>query len=234
LELLEKVLREELLVREAVRRGLHQEPEVLASLRATLVQRLIQREFDQNEARKQFSEQDLAAAYAANLSTYKRPELRQASFLSRAATDDRARAAARKELLALKEKLQREEVEHPGAFATQGGGSLGLLARGDLQKQTPELAELVWGLNQVGNIEGPYETPAGLHLLRLEARYQEIDLSLDQVRDQLRGRLWFEQRPRQLEAFYQELRARAAVQVDAAALEQAFKGPSANGRQTPL
>lgn len=231
-ELLETVVREELLVREAVRRRLHEDPEVLASLRATLVQRLIQREFDQNDARKKFTEPEILAAYQANVGTYLRPELRQFSHLFRPATEPKARAQAKTELTALKAKLQREEVERPGAFARAvqaagspdgGDASLGVLTRADLQKRYPELVDAAWRLEQVGNIEGPFETPAGLHLLRLEVRYPEVDLSVDKVRDQLRSRLWFEQRPKQMEAYYKQLRDQAGVQVDAAALEAVLK-----------
>lgn len=221
-ELLEKAVREELLVREAVRRGLHRDPEVLASLRATLVQQLLQREIDQNDARKQVSEAELQAAYQAHLSDYVRPELRQFSQIFRPATDAKSRARVREELEALKVELQRDDA----AFARAAGaeGTLGLAARAELEKRLgAEWAEAAWKLEQVGKIEGPVETAAGLALVRLEARYEGLDLSLEQVREQLKSRLWFERRPQQLQAFSQELREGADLKVDAAALEAAFK-----------
>ena len=73
----------------------------------------------------------------------------------------------------------------------------------------------------VGGWQGPVESPYGLHLVRIEAKAASVALELDQVRDRVREDWLAEQRKKQDQSFYEELRKRYQIVVETDASEQA-------------
>jgi peptidyl-prolyl cis-trans isomerase C len=230
-EYVESLARFELLVKDAVARGLHEDPEVVAITKRALVNRLMRAELE--EAAVTVTDAELAAAYAARQGDFVRPEGVRLSHLFLAAPRaDAARVAeARKKAEALLVRaralppsdftsfgtLAREHSEEPRTAPLDG--DLRFLSSDALARTYgPEVAEAARALSTEGALSGVVQTEGGLHLLKLRARQPALNLSLDDVREELRVRLEGEKRSRAWAAYLSRLERQHALSVDTAAL----------------
>jgi parvulin-like peptidyl-prolyl isomerase len=234
-EYVEGLVRYELLVREALARGLQQDPEVVAGLKRALVARLLRAQRDETPV--DVSDAEVERAYAQAREDYVRPEEVRLThlFLAAPRADPArvARARARAEAL-----LTQARALPPKDFA-----AFGRLARahseeprsqpldGDLRFRSfevlaqdfgPEVAEAARALvpEGPGAQSGVVQTDAGLHLLRLTGHAPARDVSLEDARAQVQGRLAQERRERAWAELLADLARRAHVTVDAAALSR--------------
>jgi peptidyl-prolyl cis-trans isomerase C len=234
-EYVEGLARFELLVREAVARGLHNDPEVVASTKRALVSRLMRQQLD--EAQPPVSDAEVAASYERQKEDYVRPEQVRLSHIFLAAPRaDAARVAAARTRA---EKLLAEaKALPPKDFA-----AFGRLARahseeprtqpldGDLRFRSlealgqdfgPEVAEAARALaaSGPGALSGVVQTDAGLHVLRLTGYQPALDLKLGDVREQIAGRLSQEKRTRAWAELLTRLERGAGLALDTAALSR--------------
>jgi peptidyl-prolyl cis-trans isomerase C len=230
-EYVESMARFDLLVRDAVARGLHEDPEVVEALKRALVGRLMRARLE--EAPAAVTDAELAEAYAARRDDFVRPEAVRLShlFLAAPRSDPARVAAARARAEGL---LARARALPPGDFA-----GFGQLARehseeprtapldGDLRFQSedalattygPEVAAAARALSTEGALSGVVRTDAGLHVLKLRARRPALSLSLDDVREELRARLEGEKRSRAWAAYLARLEQQLSLSVDPDAL----------------
>jgi peptidyl-prolyl cis-trans isomerase C len=230
-EYVESLARFELLVRDAIARGLHEDPEVVAITKRALVNRMTRAQLE--EAPVTVTEEELAAAYATRLADFIRPEsLRLSHVFLAAPRADAARVAeARKKAEALLARAQalpptdfaafgalaREHSEEPRTAALDGDLRF-LTAAALARTYGREVAEAAMALSSEGTLSGVVQTDAGLHLLKLRARQPARSLTLDDVREELRVRLEGEKRSRAWAAYLAGLEQRLSLTVDANAL----------------
>ncbi len=230
-EYVEGLARFELLVQEALARGLQNDPEVVASTKRALVSRLMRSQLD--EAKPPVSEAEVAAWYEGHQDDYVRPEQVRLSHVFLAAP--RADAARGETARAKAEQLLAEAKTLPPKDFT----AFGRLARahseeprtqpldGDLRYRSledlgrdfgPEVAEAARGLlaGGPGTLSGVVRTDAGLHLLQLTGHQSALNLKLEDVREQISNRLSQEKRTRAWAELLAGLERRAGFRVDAA------------------
>jgi peptidyl-prolyl cis-trans isomerase C len=234
-EYVEGLARFELLVREALARGLQNDPEVVASTKRALVTRLMRAQLD--EAQPPVSDAEVAAYYERQKEDYVRPEQVRLShvFLAAPRADaarvTAARARAEKLLADAKAlpakdfaafgRLARAHSEEPRTQPLDGDlryRSLEVLA----QDFGPEVAEAARALvaSGPGALSGVVQTDAGLHVLQLTGHQAALDLKLEDVRQQISGRLSNEKRTQAWAELLSGLEERAGFTVDAAALSR--------------
>lgn len=216
----------QVLVNEAVRRGLHQDPQVVESLKKQLVARLIQDELEKREGK--VTDEQLKEYYQSHLADYVSPEKLRLFHIFLAAPE--GDAAARKEKKAKAEALL-EQVT-----ATKDMASFAALARthseekrtqpldGDMRFLSAEelarqygapVAEAAAQLKETGDVfPKVVATPAGFHILRLQQRQPARNIAFEQVKEGLLTRLTNERRMRGYDAFIDDLLARAKYEVD--------------------
>lgn len=235
-EYVEGLARFELLVQEAIARGLQDDPEVVASTKRALVSRLMRAQLD--EAKPPVSEAEVAAYYESHKEDYVRPEQVRLSHLFLAAP--RADAARVETARVKAEKLLAEARALPPKDFT----AFGRLARahseeprtqpldGDLRYRSfeelardfgPEVAEAARGLLASGGpgaLSGVVRTEAGLHLLQLTGHQAALNLKPEDVREQIANRLSQEKRTRAWAELLAGLERRAGFSVDAATLSR--------------
>jgi peptidyl-prolyl cis-trans isomerase C len=241
-EYVEGLARFELLVQEALARGLQDDPEVVASTKRALVARLMRAQLD--EAQPPVSDAEVAAYYERQKEDYVRPEQVRLShiFLAAPRTDAAHVSAAR----AKAEKLLAEARALPAKDFT----AFGRLARahseeprtqpldGDLRYRSfevlaqdfgPEVAEAARALVATGpgTLSGVVQTDAGLHVLQLTGHQAMMNLTLEDVRARISGRLSQEKRTRAWAELLAGLERRSGFTVDAAALSRVHVDMSA-------
>lgn len=230
-EYVESLARFEMLAREAVAKGLQDDPEVLASFKRALVNRLMRQQLEQAPAT--VTEAEVAGAYARQKADFSRPAQVRLShiFLAAPRGDAQKAAAARakaeelmKQLRALPlsdfdafRKLAREQSEEPRTQPLDG--DMRFLSDEALARAYgPEVLEATRGLTESGALVGPVQTEQGFHLLKLQGRMPAVDLSLEEVREQLAERLRSAKQTRAWADFLDEVAKRQQFSVNEAAL----------------
>jgi len=221
-EYLDGLVRFEVLSQEALRRGLQNEPDVAEMAKKVMVQKLITQEMDAKTA--QVSDAELSEFYQKHQSDYVKPEMVRLSGLF--VTDP-----AQVEPL-----LEKAKALPPLDF-----GGFGRLARensldektksldGDLRYLSAEELAAQYGapvaaaaaaMKVNGELSGPVAVPKGVWILKLQGRQAALNLTLEQVQPQLKGRILSERRQVNFDKFVQSLKEKSNYQLD----EQALAG----------
>ncbi|MCP3163451.1 peptidylprolyl isomerase [Myxococcus qinghaiensis] len=234
-EYVESLARFDLLVRDALAQGLQDDPEVVEATRRALVGRLMRSRLE--EASVTVTDAELAEAYAARKDDFVRPEAVRLShvFLAfpRPYLELDATETFRVDLVA------HQVVTHAKALPVDDFEGFGKLARarsqeprtapldGDMRflsnealarEYGPEVAQAARALKTEGQLSDLVMTSKGMHLLKLRARRPAMNLSLDDVREELRVRLEGEKRTRAWGEYLARVEKQLSLSVDLDAL----------------
>jgi peptidyl-prolyl cis-trans isomerase C len=239
-EYVESVARFELLTREALARGLQDDPEVLASFKRALVSRLTRQQLEQTPVT--VTEAEVAAAYERQRADFSRPaQVRLSHLFLAAPRADAAKVAAARakaeELMARARalppqdfggfgRLAREHSEEPRTQPLDG--DMRFLSEEALGRTYgPEVLEAARTLTEAGALAGPVRTEAGFHLLKLGGRQPAVELSLEDVREQLAERLRHAKQAQAWADFLDGVARRQQLTVDDAAIARVPVDPGA-------
>lgn len=231
-EYLDGLVRYELLAREAARRNLQNDPEVVESMKRVMVQRLIKTEIEDKPG--EVGAEAVKKYYDSHQGDYVKPAMTRLRhvFLKK---ENRAKAdEALKRALALApldyaafSLLARELSEEPRTQPIEG--DLRFLTDEELGKQYgPELATAAAALKQIGEVYPKLvETTTGFHVLKLEGRQVALNLSMDQVKQSIESTLANDGKMERYRAFLDGLKKGAELKVDESALSAVVVDPLA-------
>lgn len=241
-ELLDNMIRFELLAQEAERRGYGREPEVARAESQALVQELLAREIDARISPEDITAEQIRAYYEAHPEEFDQPEQIRASHIRVA---DRATA---ERLLAQLKAAPTDDMlftrlvrEASNDTATkESGGDLRFFSRpvnGQRTEGGPPVpvAEAAFGLTNVGDLaQRVVESPEGFHIVKLIARRQAMHRTLEEVQRPIQNRLYRERREEMQRALVERLRREANVQEDESALTAVrIEAPAPAGTEAP-
>lgn len=203
-----------LLEREAERRGLDRDPELVRkveSYRRNLLNDMLLKSI--RPGGYEVTPEEARAYFRAHPEEFARPARVEARHIL--LTGEEQARALRAELRrgASFEDLARTHSRD--AATREKGGSLGVFTRA----QRPELAEVAFALDKPGEVAGPFETRRGIHLLQLVRRLPAEQKSFEQVRDELCTRLRARKRQEAKQELLERLRARASIDIRQQAIE---------------
>jgi peptidyl-prolyl cis-trans isomerase C len=230
----EGLARVELLSREAVRRGLQNDPDIVETVKKVLAQKALQQELEQNAP--QPSEAEMQAYYDSHQAEFARPELVQLQdlFLAAEAHGDDQRRAQKKvladKLHAQAAKLKADDEKGFGDLVRANsedvltkttGGDLHPVPLADLQaRYGAAVADASKALQTTGAVSPVIVTDKGFHILRLKGRTPARTQAFAEVKAQIRNRLFTERRTAASEALLARLKTEANYKLDEAALAQ--------------
>jgi peptidyl-prolyl cis-trans isomerase C len=220
-ELLENLIRIELLAREARKRGYDRDPQVLRHQQQAAVDRMISEELDRSLAPGRIPEAELRAYYDAHPERFTRPEAVRVSQVLLADADAAARVAAAARALGPRDDrgFRRLVAAHSlDEDSKQRGGDLTFLERvppagGDAHRPPAAVIEAAFGLTEVGQIAGPVRSDRGFHVLRLSQRRPAALRPFAEVSAEVRTLVHEQQRSRRLDEWVAEMRNKVKVQV---------------------
>ena len=231
-EFLESLVRFEVLAREAEKQGLARDPDVQNTLKKIMVQKLVQRNFQDPGGAADVPEAELQKYYDTHKDEYVRAKrVRVAAVVWNApqGSPDRAKklAAAQKALA----KLKVDEKKNTLAFAqlvaqsSEDAATKGMA--GDLQFKTQEELEKAYSKPvadaafklKAGETSGIVQAPQGLYLLKYTGEQPELNRTFDQVKTQIANKLQREKKTKEFDEWLKGLRTAAAVEVNDKALE---------------
>jgi peptidyl-prolyl cis-trans isomerase C len=232
-EFLDNLIRQEVLAVEAERQGLDKDPEVRATLRKIMVQKLVQRRFQADLAgQPDVPEADLQKYYDEHKAEYVRPRrvrVHAVVFNAPAGSPERAKklALAKKAVA----KVKAEEKKNPLVFAQvvaeysedaaskAAAGDLQFRSQEELEKAySPQLADAAFKLKP-GEMSGIVEAPAALYVVKFTGEQPELNRTFDQVKTQIANKLAREKKTKEFDEWLKGLKEKAKVQVDEKALE---------------
>ncbi|MBU8896457.1 peptidyl-prolyl cis-trans isomerase [Corallococcus sp. M34] len=230
-EFLDNMVRFELLLQEARRQGLEQDPEVKGTLEKLLVQRLIQRQAEQAEARP-LTEEELNKYYQDHLSEFVQPaKVRVLQIFLASAANDSKHAAVKAEAEALYADIRKKEsgpakiafseqvkARSDDAVSKAASGDLGTLTHEQLSARWGKaVADAAFGLQAMHDL-ALVESERGMHVLKLMVREPALELTMEQVRPRIESRVLLERRTGAVDTLVASLKNKTTIQVDDAAL----------------
>ncbi|MDP1823110.1 MAG: peptidylprolyl isomerase [Archangium sp.] len=219
-ELLDSMVRFEVLAREAERLGLDRDPEVVQAQRKVMVQKLVQSRLQAGDP--VITEAELTRYYEDHRGEYQQPKrarLQVIELRAEVGSPDREKKIARARLALAQVKAGQPFGAAVADFSEAPGGELEFQTLAELSARYGLLAaEALFALTQ-SQVSEVLETPDGLLIARVVSVEQAGPRPLDQVRAQLENKLQRDARSRALEEWVTSLKERAAVSVDEQALE---------------
>jgi len=219
-ELLDNLVRYELLVYEAKRRGYADDPEVVSARRNVMIQELIKQEVDAPLEGREVTDEEVQAAYDANPTEFDRPAQVRAShiFIKNRAKAAKVLEKAKGSDRAAFTKLAREESEDDATKAD--GGDLRFFTV-DAEKPSQAVRRAAFSVDQVGTVY-PDLIPGdgGYHIVMLTGKRAELKRTYEQAKRAIRHKLSRERKEAAMEALTERLRKEVKVEVDYDALAQ--------------
>ena len=251
-ELLEALIRNELLAQEAQREGLDKSPAVRDATKRAMIQELIKKQLDEKMSGADISDGELKAFYDAHLDDYVKPERARVYHIFLTAKDAKEKAQAKAKGAALLKDIQaREKKGEVNAFQAAAikeskdplsapmGGDLRFLSKDELTRSHgAELANAAFDLKNPGEVAGPLETAAGVELVKLQVKTVALNRSFDESKETVRGRMARERRSWQYDDFVKRLREQGKISIDEVELakvnaEAAAPAPVAMPQSSP-
>jgi peptidyl-prolyl cis-trans isomerase C len=228
-EFLENMVRFELLAKEAERLGYTRGEEVERVRKQVMVQQMMQDLFDKGGLKlSDVSDAEIEHYYTQNLSEFDKPAQVRASHILY-----KERAPADKALALLKQKpndmdLFRSiaQTDNTDPATKHGYGDLRFFSETpdpsgetDAAERPLAVRKAAFSLDKVGDIyPSVVESPLGFHIVKLTAKREALKRSLADARRMIQNKLWRAKREEAIDKFVADLRAKANVQEDAAAL----------------
>ncbi|HEX7840265.1 MAG TPA: peptidylprolyl isomerase [Kofleriaceae bacterium] len=216
-DFLDSLIRFEVLAKEAYRRGLDKDPEVVRTMKQVMIQKLMRDELDARITADTVSDAEMKAYYDANLAEYVKPEEVRVSaiIIKNRAQAERVASEARGEA----GKTNKGFRDLVGRY-TQDEDSK--LRGGDLRyfdAQTRDIPAPVvraaFAMASTGDVSGAVDAGNGTwYVLKQTGRRRAMTRSFDDAKPAIRSKLFRDKRLAAQKEFVDKLRAAARIEID--------------------
>jgi len=181
--------------------------------RALLIQKLIETQF---ASKVVITDKEIWAYYDKNRDSFRQPEqVRASQILIRTNGDEAKKAAARKKIEEIRQKVQQKQdfeslartySEDPSGAK---GGDVGYIRTGQVLKPFEEALFVL----KTGEVSDVVETSLGYHLIKATDRKPEMTIPFDTLKDQLRMLMKQEKGQQEANAYIAKQREKAKVEI---------------------
>ena len=220
-EFLDSLVRFEILAKEAYRRGLDKDPEVVRTMKQVMIQKLMRDEFDAKVTAENVPEAEMKAYYDANLSEYVKPEEVRVSAII-----VKNKAQAERVALEAKSDAGKTNKGFRDLVMKYSADEDTKLRGGDLRyfdATTKDLpAPVVRGafaLLNTGDVSGAIDGGNGsFYVLKQTGRRKGMTKSFEDAKAAIRNKLFRENRIKAQKDFVDNLRNKSKIEIDEANL----------------
>jgi peptidyl-prolyl cis-trans isomerase C len=214
-EILEFLIRKELLAEEARQLGYDRDPQVQQEDKREMIARFFAREFDAKLKLEDITEEQVQTYYREHTAEFNRPEQLRVTQIVVADANLAAQITAQarsaphddpRPFHELLMKYSRDELSKSRA------GHLEFFDRSSTLYPRA-LIDAAFKLSNLGDVSDPVETPAGFHVLRLTQRRPPSTHDLGQVRAIIQARLFQELRARRLDELMHALHEKHGARI---------------------
>jgi len=214
-ELLDNLVRFELLVYEAKRRGYGDRPEIIRARRNAMIQQLVKKEVDEPLEALVITDEEILEVYDANPLEFDRLGQVRASdiVIEHRGRANKLLARARKADLAGFRKLAREESEDEKTKVN--GGDLQFFEATGEGEPAAAIRTAAFSLDKVGTVYPELiEEGNGFHIIMLTGKRAALKRTYEQAKRAIRHKLTRERKDAAMEALTERLRKEVEVEVD--------------------
>ena len=215
-EFLDNIIKFEVLAKEAFRRGFDKDPEVVRTMKQVMITKLMKDEFETKFTPESISEEELRAFYKTNEAEYVKPEEVRVSaiVLGNKAQAEKVAAEARGEAGRTNKGFRELVTKYSTDETTKiRGGDLRYFAR--TTKEIPAGVNTAgFALEKTGDVSGAVAGGDGkYYVLKQTGRRKAVAKSFEDVKLQIRNRLYREKRVEAQKTFVDNLRTQAKIEV---------------------
>ncbi len=220
-EFLDSLVRFEVLAKEAYRRGLDKDPEVVRTMKQVMIQKLMRDQFDAKVTADTVPETELKAYYDANLAEYVKPEEVRVSavILKNKAQADRVALEARGDAGKTNKGFRDLVMKYSADEETKlRGGDLRYLDTANKELPAP-VVKAAFSLVNTGDVSTAIDAGNGTwYVLKQTGRRKSMTKSFEDAKPQIRNKLFRESRLKAQKDFVDGLKAKAKVEINEANL----------------
>ena len=220
-EFLDSLVRFEVLAKEAYRRGLDKDPEVVRTMKQVMIQKLMRDEFDAKVTAETVPEAEMKAYYDANLAEYVKPEEVRASaiILKNRAQADRVALEAKGDAGKTNKGFRDLVMKYSADEDTKlRGGDLRYFDTATKELPAP-VVKGAFGLLNTGDVSGVLDAGNGnFYVLKQTGRRKSLTKSFDDAKPAIRNKLFRDNRLKAQKDFVDKLRTNAKIDVNEANL----------------
>lgn len=220
-EFLDSLIRFEVLAKEAARRGLDKDPEVIRTMKQVMIQRLMRDELDTKITADSVTDAEMKAYYDANLDDYVKPdEVRvSAIIVKNHAQADRvaneARGEAGKTNKGFRDLVARYSQDEDSKLR---GGDLRYLDATSKDIPAP-VAKAAFAIANTGDVSAAVDAGNGTwYVLKQTGRRHSMTRSFDDAKPAIRNKLFRDKRLAAQKDLVEQLRTAAKIEIDEANL----------------
>jgi peptidyl-prolyl cis-trans isomerase C len=230
-ELLDNLVRYELMAREALRRGYDRDPDVQRIAKKQMVAQFEKREINDKLRAEDVPPAEVEAYYREHQPEFVRPEevrvsqilVHDVTTAHRIATETKAAGHHdAKTFRDLVERYSQDPDSKPRA------GDLMFFDR-KTTREPKALVEAAFALAQVNDVAGPIASDKGFHIIKLTDRRPEITRSFAEVKGEIQRRLLEQMRARRKGDLVEEARKSIRVEIYQDELAKIALAPTADG-----
>jgi peptidyl-prolyl cis-trans isomerase C len=220
-EFLDSLIRFEVLAKEAARRGLDKDPEVVRTMKQVMIQRLMRDELDAKITADTVTDAEMKAYYDANLAEYVKPEEVRVSAIivkNRAQADrvaNEARGETGKTNKGFRDLVSRYSQDEDTKLR---GGDLRYLDAATKEVPAP-VVKAAFALTNTGDVSPAVDAGNGTwYVLKQTGRRRSMTKSFDDAKPAIRNKLFRDKRVAAQKDFVDDLRGKAKIEVNDANL----------------
>lgn len=212
---LDNLIRFEVLAKEAERRGLDKDPEVVQTMKSAMITKLLKDELERGIKPEDVPEADLQAHFAAHQQEFNKPEEIRVSavVLAKKGQADEvarlARSSEGKSNKAFRDLVSKYSTDEESKLR---GGDLRYFAR-ESAEVPKAVIEAAFALEKSGDVAGPIAADGKFYVIKQTGRRKAVVKTYDQVKRQIQNDLYKDRREASQKQFVEQLRAKAKVEV---------------------
>jgi peptidyl-prolyl cis-trans isomerase C len=216
-EFLDSLVRFEVLAKEAYKRGLDKDPEVVRTMKQVMIQKLMRDEFDAKVTADSVPDAEMKAYYDANLAEYVKPEEVRASaiIVKNKAQADRIALEARGEAGKTNKGFRDLVMKYSADEDTKlRGGDLRYFDATTKDLPAP-VVKAAFGLVNTGDVSQAVDAGGGqFYVLKQTGRRKAMTKSFEDAKPQIRNKLFRESRVKAQKDFVDNLKAKAKIEIN--------------------
>ncbi|MGB3052794.1 MAG: peptidyl-prolyl cis-trans isomerase [Polyangiales bacterium] len=219
-EFLDNLVRFELLVYEAKRRGYEDKPEIQRARRNAMIQQMVKQEIDEPLEDLEVTDEEIRAIYDANPDEFNRPAQIRAShiFIENRARAQKLLAQAKNTDLAGFRKLAREQSQDEKTKSS--GGDLQFFMADEVGSPAKAIRDAAFTVAKVGVVYPDLvEEGGGYHIIMVTGKRAPLTRTYEQAKRAIRHKLNRERKDAAVAALTERLRKDIDVEIDYEALK---------------
>jgi peptidyl-prolyl cis-trans isomerase C len=212
---LNNMIRFEILAKEAARRGLDRDPEVVQTMKSAMITKLLRAELASGIKPDDIQEAELRAFYDGNRERFNKPETVRVSAIvvvDKTQADEAARLARGEQGQSNKGFRQLVDRFSTDADSKLRGGDLRYFTRESTEVPKP-VVEAAFGLGRTGEVAGPIAAGGKFYIIKQTGRRSAVNRSFDQARREIQNELYKDRREGAQKQFVERLKTKAKIEV---------------------